>query len=117
MIFQGLSYLALAARSAGFSGCNWRAGKRTALCFSFSGLAVISIEAQQQPSTDSPWGFSIYAERIQPLDPPRPDRPFLSYEVHDELVDNFDHRSLQFYFLREYLRNDDENVMRDRFGG
>src|SRR5919198_713291 len=115
MILQGLSYLALAARSAGFSGWNWRAGKCSILFVGFSGLATVSIEAQQQPTSDSPWGLSIYAERL-PAEPVRPDRPFLSYEIHDELVDNFDQRSLQFYFLHEYLRNQTDDDMRGRFG-
>lgn len=54
-----------------------------------------------------------YAERIpSKLD----DSRWLTYTLHNEMERQFDRRSLQFQVMSEFLRNQDLEQMRERFG-
>lgn len=117
MILQGLSFVALAVRTAGKTVTQRRAGTWMAFSFSVFGLGSFEADAQEQPGKVSPFqsDISISTEHMSRIESP-PEKSKLSDQLREELLDQFDRRSMQFYFLNEYSRNQDPAQMGERFG-
>ena len=118
MIFsQGLSFLALVFRFArGRADTDRCAGMRLELsAIALFSLAPFTASGQEQlEPIGSEAGF-ISSKRLDQIRPLRPDSTFLTYQVRDQLVDNFDRRSLEFYVVREHLSNADVEEMRETY--
>ena len=118
ILIQGLSFLALVFR---FARVRAKMDRCVSRRLELSAVAIFSIaplttSAQQQPEAPgkNP-AFSIAAERLEQLAPLRPNGPQLTYQVRDQLIDNFDRRSLEFYVIREYMKNIDAEAMREDY--
>lgn len=116
---QGLSYLALVQNAVrGGSERRWFAVVGSGVAALVTTLSPFSIQAQQTPGSPDPLlqpQFSISAERLDQIHGLRPDMPYLTYSVRDQLLDNFDRRSLELYAMREHLKRQDFEEMRDTF--
>jgi hypothetical protein len=118
MLYQGLTFLALAVRTVpGRRARDWRAGMWMAFAPGFFGLAGAA-QAQENMGNLLPAesSTSITSEHLQRIKPIRPEGGFITYTFQNQLSEQFDRRSLQFQVINEYLRNQDLELMRERFG-
>ena len=115
---QGLSFLALVLRFA-----RGRADKDrcASMRLELSAIALFTVvplgafgQEQLEPIGRSEVGL-ITSDRLDQIRPLRPDRELLTYQVREQLVGNFDRRSLEFYVVREHLSNADAEDMRETF--
>jgi hypothetical protein len=84
----------------------------------FLGVAAMSAQAQENMGSLLPAesSTSISSEHFQRIQPPKVERGFVPYTFQNELGEQFDKRSLQFQVINEFLRNQDLDSIRDRFG-
>jgi len=119
MLHQGLTFLALAARTVpGRMVRDWRAGMCMAFAPGFFGFATLRADAQENMGNLLPAKASASAstEIYQRFEPPSVDLRFIPYTFQDELSGQFEKRNLQFLVISEFIRNQDLNDMRERFG-
>jgi hypothetical protein len=119
ILTQGLSFLALVFRFArGKANTDRCVSKRLELSaiaiFSIAPLSSSAQEQRQIEPLDS--GASlIVSDRLDQIRLYRTDRELITYQVREQLVDNFDRRSLEFYTIKEQLSNLDAEDMREDF--
>src|SRR5688572_23422260 len=119
MIHQGLSFLALAVRTVpGRMARDWRAGMWLACAPGFLGVAALKTQAQEQMGNLLPAQTStnLSSGNFQRIYEPRVEEGFIPYTFQYQLNDQFDKRALQFQVISEFLRNQDVELMRERFG-
>jgi hypothetical protein len=119
MIYQGLSFLALAVRTVpGRMARDWRAGMWMAFAPGIFGAATLSADAQENMGNLLPAesSTSVSSEHFQRIQPPPPERGFMTYTFQSQLSDQFNRRDLQFQVISEVIRNQDLGQMRERFG-
>lgn len=119
MFHQGLCFLALAVRTVpGRMAKEWRAGMWMACAPGFFGITAMRAEAQENMGSLLPaeTSTSVYSEHISRIEPPIRESGFIAYTFQDQVSDRFDKRSLQFQVISEFLRNQDLEQMRERFG-
>jgi hypothetical protein len=85
---------------------------------SFFGFSTLPTEAQENMGNLLPAesSTSVSSEHFQRIQPPPAGGGFISYTFQNEISDQFDKRSLQFQVINEFLRNQDLENMRERFG-
>ena len=119
-LIQGLSYLALVFLFVrGRAMTNRSAGRRLEL----SAIALFSIapwgsQAQESTGTEplaSRAGLIISQDRFDRVRPLRPEDDYLRYHVRDQLLDNFERRTMELYVVREILSNTDAEEARDTY--
>jgi len=115
---QGLSFLALVLRFArGRANKDRCVSKRLELsAIALFTLVPFGAFGQEQLEPIGSEVGLITSERLDQIRPLRPDRELLTYQVREQLIDNFDRRSLEFYVVREHLSNADAEDMRETFG-
>jgi hypothetical protein len=119
MIHQGLSFLALAVRTVpGRMARDWRAGMWVVFAPGFFGVAVIRSEAQENMGNLLPAesSTSVSSEHFQRMQPPPREGGFITHTFQDQLSNQFNRRDLQFQMISEFLRNQDLDQVRERFG-
>ena len=114
---QGLSFVALAVRTAGRMVQHRRAGSWIAISCTIFGVTCFTATCQEQSLQTSPFQeeVSIPAQRLEQIQS-RVQRSFLQYTLSEQMMDQFDSRSIQFYFLSEYRRGEDTMALREAFG-
>lgn len=84
----------------------------------FLGVAAVKTQAQEQMGNLLPAQTStnLSAGNYQRIQEPFREAGFIPYTFQNQLNDQFDKRSLQFQMISEYLRNEDLELMHERFG-
>lgn len=119
MLHQGLTFLALAVRTVpGRMARDWRAGMWMVFAPSLVGVGTLNASAQENmgnllPAESSTPFSSEYSQRIP--SPPDTSR-FITYTFQSSVNEQFEKRSLQFQVIGEFLRNQDLEQTRERFG-
>jgi len=119
MMHQGLTFLALAIRTVpGRMARDWRAGMCMAFAPGFLGVAAMSAQAQENMGSLLPAesSTSISSEHFHRIQPPLRETDFIPYTFQNQLDDQFDKRVLQFLVISEFLRRQDLDSVRERFG-